>query len=394
MKTLFKNANLIDGSGNGIQKNVCIAVENGIIKEIVDDASVSIDKTADGINLSGKYVMPGLIDCHVHIISDASADPAAALHKFTRVDFTMMAVKNLEKLLKGGVTYIREVGDIHNISLDLKKYIKDGSIKGPEMHCANRIITMTGGHGYMLGREADGTDEVRKAVREQLKAGADLIKVVSTGGVMTPGVDIHSYQFNTDELTAAAQEAHKAGKKICTHCHGTQGIKNSVKAGINSIEHATILDEEAADMMAEEGTYMVPTFAAIYYIVKNSKAKGIPQFAIGKAKEARNTHIKSLRMACRAGVPIAMGTDIGTPFNRAGISSAFELELMQRAGMDAADVIKASTKSAAELIGIESKYGTLEAGKYADFIVLTENPLKNIKTVQSLEAVYKKGERV
>jgi len=394
MRISFNNVNLIDGTGNGIQKNVCIVVEDGIVKKICDNSDGVIGNVSDAVDLTGRYIMPGLIDCHVHIVSDASADPALALQRFSQIDFTMIAVKNLATLLKSGVTYIREVGDVHNIALGLKKYVQDGSIKGPGMHCANRIITMTGGHGHMIGREADGVDGVRKAVREQLKAGADLIKVVSTGGVMTPGVDVNAYQFNTDELKAAADEAHKAGRKICAHCHGTQGVKNSVIAGIDSIEHATILDEEAVDMMAAGGTYMVPTLVATYYIIENGEAAGIPAFAVDKAKEVAQKHIKSLEMAYRAGVPIAMGTDAGTPFNRHGISSAVELELMVRAGMEAMDVIQTSTKSAAELIGIQSKYGTLELGKFADFMVLSENPLTNIKTVQCPRAVYKRGERV
>lgn len=394
MKTCFKNVNLIDGVGNDIQEKVCIVVEDGIIQGIGGDVDASVFQESDCVDLSGKYVMPGLIDCHVHIVSDASANPEMMIKNSSLIDLTILAIKNLEKLLKGGVTYIREVGDLHGLALGLKKYIQDGSIKGPGMHCANQIITMTGGHGHSFGREADGVDEVRKATREQLKAGADLIKVVSTGGVMTPGVDVNAYQFNTDELKAAADEAHKAGRKICTHCHGTQGIKNSVMAGIDSIEHASILDEEAVDMMVKAGTYMVPTLAAPYYIVEKGLAAGIPEFIVNKATDVAETHTKGLLMAYRADVPIAMGTDAGTPFNCHGISSAFELELMEKAGMDAMDVIKASTKSSAELIGIESAYGTLEPGKFADFIILSENPLENIKTVQCLEAVYTHGKRV
>ncbi|MFH2130840.1 MAG: amidohydrolase family protein [bacterium] len=384
----INNVNLIDGTGKGMQPGVCMEIESGIIKQISPEAPAAKD---DVIDLQGKYIIPGLIDCHVHINFPATADPETTVRTFAEADFTILAIKNLEKLLKAGVTYIRDVGDIYGLGLKLKKYLQDGTLRGPGMHCANQIITMTGGHGHSFGREADGTDDVRKAVREQLKAGADLIKVVSSGGVMTPGVDVNAYQFNTEELAAAVEEAHKAGRKVCTHCHSTQGIKNSVMAGIDSIEHATIMDEEAMNMMLKAGTYMVPTLAAPYYIIENGEAAGIPAFIVDKAREVGEKHMRSVRMAYEAGIKIAMGTDAGTPFNHHGISSSFELELMNKAGMKPMDIIVAATRTAAELIGIESSHGTLEPGKIADFIVLTEDPLANIKVIQNPETVYQKG---
>ncbi len=394
MKIYFKNLNLIDGTGKEVLKNAYIKVEDGIIKEIGNSFNENFHKEYEVIDLEGRYVMPGMIDCHTHITYPESADPAALLGTINDTDLTISSIRNLKKMLKNGVTYIRDLGEVNLIGLKLKKYLNDGSIIGPGMHCAGSIITMTGGHGHQIGREADGVDEVTKATREMLKMGADVIKVVSTGGVMTPGVDVNAYQFNVDELKAAVTEAHKAGRKVATHCHGTQGIKNSIMAGIDSIEHATILDEEAVEMMVKAGTYIVPTLSAPYYIVENGEAAGIPKFAVDKAREVSLTHVKGLQMAYKAGVKIAMGTDAGTPMNIHGISSPVELELMVKAGMDPMDVIVAATKNSSELIGIEKQYGTLEVGKFADFLVLGENPLDNIKTVQNLEAVYQKGKLV
>lgn len=391
MKTCYKNLSLIDGTGKQVLQNAYITVEEGIIKEVGTGCSGKCKEEYEVVDLDGKYVIPGLIDCHVHIAFLPEADTVNTISKANPTDFVVWSIKNLEALLKGGVTYIREVGGIDYLEVGLKKYLQDGTIKGPGMHCAGKIITMTGGHGHSLAREADGVDDVIKATREQLKAGADLIKIVSSGGVMTPGVDVNAYQLNVDELKAAATEAHKAGRKICTHCHGTQGIKNSIMAGIDSIEHATILDEEAVEMMVKAGTYIVPTISAVHFIIENGEANGIPKYAVDKAKEVAAKHEIGFKMAYKAGVKIAMGTDVGTPFNVHGISSAFELELMTRYGMSPMDAIISATKTASELIGIDNKYGTLETGKYADFLVLSENPLDNIKTIQNLETVYQKG---
>jgi len=391
---IFVNVNLIDGTGNSIIENAFMKVENRIIQEVGSHFEGQSSDEQEVIDLGGQFVMPGMIDCHTHITYPATANPAAMLMTSNNTDFVVMAMKNLEKFIENGVTYIRDVGDFNHISIDIREHLKNGAIKGPGVHSAGRIITMTGGHGHQVGVEADGVDEIRKATRAEIKAGADLIKVVSTGGVMTPGVDVNAYQFNVDELKAAVEEAHKAGRKVCTHCHGTQGVKNSILAGIDSIEHATILDYEAVEMMVKAGTYIVPTLVAPYFIVESGEAAGIPKFAVDKAKEVSQTHMKSLMMAYEAGVKIAMGTDAGTPMNIHGTSSAIELQLMVEAGMAPMDVIVAATKTSAELIGIESQYGTLESGKFADFLVLEENPLENIKTVQNLVLVYQNGQLI
>lgn len=393
MKVCFKNVDLIDGTGKGIQKNALILVEDGIIQAIYESNCKENLEGYSVVDLQDKYLMPGMIDCHTHIFVNADADAITQKFIYKEVDFIIIALKNLEKHLKSGVVFIRDVGGVEHFDIQLKKHIENGTVKGPDMYCAGKIVTMTGGHAHIVGREADGVDEVRKAVREQLKAGADVIKVISTGGVMTPGVDINAYQFNIDELKVAVEEAHKAGRKVCAHCHGTQGIKNSVQAGIDSIEHATLLDEEAADLMAEAGTYMVPTLSAPYYIIKHGEAGGIPKFAVDKAKEIGNQHIKSLNLAREKGLNIAMGTDSGTAFNKHG-NSGFELCLLVEAGMSPMEAIVTATKNSSELIGIDEKYGTLEIGKFANFIVLDENPLDNIETIQKPKAVYKKGKLV
>ncbi|MCH4888511.1 amidohydrolase family protein [Acidaminobacter sp. JC074] len=380
----YKFKKLIVGNGTSIENKI-MHVEDGKILEFLD--------SYDGDMIQADYIMPGLIDCHTHICFPPVADMMGAMEKMNDTDIVMHAVKNLEDILKGGVTYIRDVGGVNNIQLHLKKYLKDGSIKGPDMLCAGKIVTMTGGHGWTVGRECDGPDEVRKAVREQLKAGADLIKVISSGGVLTPGVDVNAYQFNVDELIAAREEAHKAGRKICTHCHSMQGVKNSILAGIDSVEHATILDQEAVDMAIDAGTYFVPTLSAVHFIIKHGEEGGIPKYAVDKSKSVFKKHQASFKLSYKSGVKIAMGTDVGTPFNKHASSSAFELELMVKAGMTEMDAILSATKNAAMLLGVDHTHGTLEAGKVADFLVLEEDPIKNIKTIQS-PSVYKNGLKI
>lgn len=392
MKKHFINVNLIDGSMNDMREKVFITVEDELITAI--DIMNNFDGEGELIDIKGKYVMPGLIDCHVHIALADKPNTMKAIKEATHTDIVVEMSKNLKNLLHNGVIYIRDVGGVDHLEIPLKKYIADGTIEGPDMHVSGKVVTMTGGHGYVIGREADGVDEVTKAVREQLIAGADLIKVISSGGVLTPGVDVNAYQLNVDELSAAVKEAHKVGKKVATHCHSTQGIKNSILAGVDSIEHCTILDEEGLQMLVDNGTYIVPTLAAIHYLLENGEAAGIPAESMKKAREVAVSHENSFKMAHKAGVKIAMGTDAGTPFNAHGPSSPIELELMVKFGMTTKEAVTASTKTASELIGIEEKYGTLEVGKYANILVMDENPLENISIVQSLDAIYKKGKLV
>lgn len=380
----YRFKKLIVGDGT-IKQNQVMVVDKGYILDFLDDYS--------GDAIDAEYMMPGLIDCHTHICFFPVADALGALSKATDTDIVVNAIKNLEALLKNGVTTIRDVGGVNNLHLPLKNHLRDGRILGPDMITAGKIVTMTGGHGWPIGRECDGPTEVRKAVREELKAGADVIKIVSSGGVLTPGVDINAYQFNVDELKAAVEEAHKAGKKVCTHCHSLQGTKNSIRAGVDSVEHATILDQEAVELAVKAGTYFVPTLSAVHFIVEHGEEGGIPKYAVEKAKMVYNTHLKSFEMAYKAGVKIAMGTDVGTPFNCHGISSSYELELMCKAGMTMMDAIVSATSDAAALLGLTDR-GALEVGKLADFLILEEDPTLHIQTIQNEPQVYKAGQQI
>lgn len=387
MKTLYKNCTLIDGTGNE-PINTFFTVEDGRIIEIGDN--LKADKEID---LDGKYIMPGLINSHVHITMEPIGDPFVLIMNESDAKAAIRGVKNLKKQLKSGTTYFRDLGASNGVDIDLRNAVNEGLIEGAEFKCAGSVVTMTGGHGWPIGREADGVDETRKAAREQLKKGSDLVKIMATGGVMTTGVEPGSPQLSMEEMKAAVEEAHKAGKKTASHAQGTQGIKNAILAGIDSIEHGLILDEEAVDMMYENNTYLVPTLVAPYVIVEKGVEAGIKKDSYEKAVSIMESHIKSFKMSYEKGVKIAMGTDAGTPFNTHDMAW-MELKLMIEYGMKPMDAIVSSTRNSAELLDILDDYGTIEKGKFADFLILDENPLENIETLSKINTVYKKGVKV
>lgn len=392
-RTFYKGANLIDGTGTEPLHDAGFLVDGKEIVQVGKVEDFKLDSDVDVVDLTGKTVMPGMINCHVHITMEPVGDPMSIMTKESSTKAALRGVANLKKQLKSGVTYFRDLGAPGGADLDLRNAVREGLVEGPDFQVAGKVITMTGGHGWFMGRECDGLDEVRKATREQLKAGVDVIKIMATGGVMTPGVEPGSPQLTIEEMTVAVDEAHKAGKKTATHAQGTTGIKNAVLAGIDSVEHGIFLDDEVIGLMIQKNVYLVPTLAAPFQIVENGVTAGIPEFAVKKSKDIMDIHFESFKKALKAGVKIAMGTDAGTPLNLHD-QTAMELKLMVKGGMTPMEAIVSSTKTGAGLLGIEEKYGTLQVGKAADFLVLKENPLDNLDTLYDIESVYKGGRLV
>jgi imidazolonepropionase-like amidohydrolase len=391
-KVLYKGFTLIDGNGNAPVENSYFIVEDKKVVKVGKVSELENTNDVEVVELNGKTVMPGLINAHVHINMEPKGDPFADAQSDAKLAFNTAA--NLKKHLFAGTTFFRDLGGMNYVDLEARDAVNAGLLEGPEFLAAGKCICMTGGHGWEAGgREADGPDEVRKAAREQLRAGADVIKVMATGGVMTRGVEPGSPQFTEEEMRAAIEEAHKAGRKTSTHAQGTTGIKNAVRAGIDSVEHAFFLDDEVIQMMVERGTYVVPTLVAVDFIVKNGVEAGIPEYAVRKASSTQEAHKASILKAYKAGVKIAMGTDSGTPFNLHG-SAPFEVKLMTACGMSPMDALVAATKGSADCLGILDNYGTLEEGKFADFLVLDENPLDNLDTLFNINSVYKLGRKV
>jgi imidazolonepropionase-like amidohydrolase len=387
---LLKNGDIIIGSpGTERLDQVDILIEEGVIRRISPPGTIK-PGDAETADMKGKTLLPGLINAHVHITMDPLTDPAVVMREWNRTKLVLNAVGNLRKQLLSGVTYFRDLGAPEGLDLELRNCVREGLIPGPEFLAAGRMITMTGGHGFLIGRECDGPDEVRKAAREQIKAGADVIKIMATGGVMTPGNEPGAPQLTLEEMQAAVEEAHKAGRKAAAHAQGSRGIRDALLAGIDSIEHGISLDDDMLELMLKHGVYLVPTLAAPHFIIEGGAAGGAPAFAVEKTKRILEHHCRSFERARTAGVKIAMGTDAGTPFNRHDRTSV-ELELMVAFGMSPYEAIRAATASAADLLGIADRYGSLAEGKVADIIAVSGDPLKDISVLGHVEQVYKKG---
>jgi len=389
---ILYNARLFDGTGK-LWPKATIRIEGNRIVSVNRAAPAAGEEALD---LAGKFVLPGLINCHTHICLDGSGDPTNAWIQRPLAKNVLIAAQHAERTLRAGVTAVRDLGGMAYVDIALRDAINEGLIAGPRMKVSGRLICMTGGHGWETdGREADGPDECRKAAREQIKAGADVIKVMATGGIMTFGVEPGSQQFSYEEMRAAVEEAEKAGKLTATHAQGTRGIKDAVRAGIDSVEHGFFLDDEAIDMMLQRGTYFVPTLAALYYLIDAGTAFGVPQFMVDKAKRAYDAQLASFEKAHKAGVRIAAGNDGGTPRNTSD-NLAGELERMVAAGFAPAEALQAATQTAAALLRMSDQIGTVEAGKLADLVVLraNANPLADISSVRQVELVIKDGKVV
>src|SRR5215468_8411989 len=284
---------LIDGTGAEPVKGRAVVVENGRITAIVPDAQAP---RGERVDLAGHTLLPGLINCHVHLCLGAEADPTRPLREESVAVTAIKAAVRARQTLDAGVTTVRDLGGRDYCELGLKRAIQDGLIPGPRVLAAGRPVCMTGGHGHWLAREADGPDDARKAVREQLKAGADVIKIIATGGVLTPGVEPGSPQLTFDEMRAAIEEARKAGRRTAAHAMAASGIGDAIAAGITSIEHGIYLTDEIVARMRRDGTFLVPTLNAPAAIATGGLAAGIPEYAVRKSEVVIPPHVASFQL--------------------------------------------------------------------------------------------------
>lgn len=360
------------------------------------------EEGVERVDLSGKYVMPGWIDCHVHLSMNGEPDGVTPMAYATDGALAIKAYVYAMRDLMAGFTGIRDEGSAGFVDIALRDMIESGVVKGPRIFCSGMPLGTTGGHAdshfnpYIEGRSSmgiivDSPDAGRAAARENFKRGADQIKLMATGGVMSMGDDPGAPEFTLEEMREICKEAKRKGKITSAHTHGTLGIKWAVEAGVDTIEHGTMLDEEGVRMMLERGTWLVPTLSAPYNIMKHGVEAGIPKENVDKCAMVAERHRKSTKMAYEAGVKIAFGTDTATPFSTHG-SQALEFELLVEDGFTPEDAILSATKNAAEMLGWSHKVGAVEAGKLADLVAVDEDPIADIRALQRVSFVMKDGE--
>jgi imidazolonepropionase-like amidohydrolase len=334
-------------------------------------------------------VVPGLINSHVHLEMNGEPDTQTFFLIRTPTERTLDAARNARLALEAGVTTVRDLGSLESNAIALGEAIARGDHSGPTVIAAGRALCMTGGHGHFVGRETDGPWDARKAVREQRKAGATCIKLIATGGVLTKGAVPGQDQLSEEEMRAAIVEAGTHGLRVAAHAIGTNGIKNALRAGVTSIEHGHLLDDEAIELFKERGAYLVPTLAAVWRIYENIAGGAQPDYVVRKASEIYQKAGDNIRKAYRAGVKIAGGSDAGTPYNRHQ-DYAYEVELMSTVlGMTPQQALTAATSTAAELLGIDA--GVLAPGRPADLLLLDRDPGADVRTLRNPRVVIKGG---
>jgi len=368
---------LIDGTG-AILDQATVLVHGPKILAIGPSRDIAFPKGCKRIDGRGLTIIPGLIDCHVHLCLGSEPDVVGTVETESPSYTLLKSARHARMTLEGGVTTVRDVGARDHSIFALKQAVDTGIMPGPRIVGAGLAICMIGGHARFIGQEVEGPDQVRRAVEAQIAAGAGVIKVIASGGVLTPGTSPDQAQMTPEELSAAVMAAGRAQRKVAAHAHGASGMKNAIQAGVHSIEHATLLDDEAGEMMTRHGVYMVPTLSALATTAAGRSGCGIPESAVEKAKAMTKRHQASFKKARRSGIAIAMGTDAGTPFNFHG-DNAQELDRMVALGMTPMEALVASTASAAKLIGIQESVGTLQRGMQADLLVIEGNPHRRIE---------------
>lgn len=370
---------------DGTASERTVIVHNGLISAV----GGSVPPDTPVIDGSGATLLPGLIDCHVHLCATASSDIIAQMTGDSLPRATLHAVRNAQAHLAAGVTTVRDCGALGGVAIEVGRAIDDGLVDGARVQAAGLVITITGGHGYFLGREVDGVDEVRKATRQAVKEGARFIKVMSTGGLLTPGVTAGRTAFAPDELAVLVEEAHNAGLRVATHAIGNEGIKNALRAGVDSVEHGFYLDDEAIELLCRrEDVFLVPTLRGVECALHHGDE--LAPWLRAKSEAVVEDRADSFRRAYRAGVRFAAGTDAGTPFNHHG-GLPDEIAGMVHIGLSPAETLIAATRNAAANLGMSDSLGTIEVGKVADLVLVDGDPLTDITALRRVRRVIQGG---
>ncbi|HEX3554120.1 MAG TPA: amidohydrolase family protein [Thermoanaerobaculia bacterium] len=387
---------LIDGSDSPPIRDVVILIEGDRITAV--GPGLAIPAGYEVVDLSRSTVLPGLIDCHTHITSQ-SGNYYEDLFRRSPIDEAVTAHVYARRTLEAGFTTVRNVGAREFIDVALRDAINRGDVVGPRMLVATMAVGSTGGHNDMTGFSpylrfkgfsgiADGVDEIRKLIRVEVKRGADLIKVMATAGVLSEEGSVGAPQYSQEEMNAVVQEAALWGKKVAAHAHGAEGIKRAARAGVASIEHGGMIDEEGVRLLKERGIYLVPDIYTDEYILAEADHLGLPQKMIDKEKELRKNQLVNWRRAIDAGVKLAFGTDAGVyPHGQ----NAKQFHSLLALGLTPRQVIRMATVNAADLLGWSDRVGTVAPGRYADLIAVDGDPLTDVTELERVRFVMKGG---
>jgi imidazolonepropionase-like amidohydrolase len=389
--TYFSDVTVFDGRTVKTKQGVLVA--GGTIDWV--GAHVRAPRSAKAAHEepgAGRMLTPGLVDVHVHLQFDGGPDFEGEAMALTPARGAIKAANNARRHLAAGVTTVRDLGGMDAVSCEVGRAIDEGLTPGPRVLAAGRALTITGGHGHNVAfaREVDGADAMRKAVREEIRAGARAIKVVATGGVLTPGIGATFTAFTPEEMLAAVDEAHKWGRCVAAHAIGAEGILNAVVSGVDSVEHCNEVTAEIAREMKERGTYRSPTISALRGIIDHDDR--VPAYAVEKARALEGVSRDGHRRALRAGVRHVCGTDAGTPFNPHG-GAPREVMHMVDWGMTPLKALQAATSSGADLLGLPG-VGTIEAGKEADLVLYDGNLVDAVEEILTPRLVLKAGDVV
>ncbi len=380
-----------------------LVVEDGRIVAAGPQEAVDTPSEADYVDHRDATVVPGLIDAHLHLSGARSMDPFDWVKASSELG-AARATADLRNLLAAGFTTVRDVGS--ETGLGLREAVATGAIPGPRIYTSGRSISQTGGHGdshylpyeWVSGEEgiaslADGPSECRKEARKRIRQGADLIKIMTTGGVLSEKDAPDQSQFTDAEIQAFTEEAHRVGIPVASHAQGEPGIKAALRNGVDTIEHGFYLDEECLNMFADTGATFVPTLAIMHRLVTDGADHGVPEYGLEKAREAREAHFDATKRAYQAGIPIALGTDFLGPDLVPHGQNALEAELfVEEIGMAPYEAIQAGTRVAARTLP-EDDVGTLEPDHRADFLAFEADPLSDVSVLGAPDAVYKDGTR-
>jgi imidazolonepropionase-like amidohydrolase len=394
---------LVDGTDSEPITDARLVVADGRVTAVGTQESVQMPDDADHHAYPAATVTPGLVDAHLHLSGARTMNPMDWATESTELG-AARATADLRSLLSAGFTSVRDVGS--GTGLALREAVAGGDVPGPRVFTSGRAISQTAGHGdsHFLPYEwvddsgistlADGPAECRKTARKRIREGVDLLKIMTTGGVLSEKDSPRQPQFTDDEIAAMVEEAHRVDIPVASHAQGAPGIKSALRNGVDTIEHGFHMDEEALDLFYRHDAVFVPTLAIMYKIVTEGDEHGVPEYGLEKSRAAREAHFDAVERAHEAGVPIAAGTDFIGPDLVPHGENALELELLvEECGLSPRDALRSATGVAARTLP-ENDVGTLEPGNHADVVVLDGDPTRDITAVRAVEQVYKNGEAV